>query len=148
MLRSCLLSVLLHRWITIVDMIRREIFNVHCWKTDAFSQLEANSHRHARHDKTVLSVSRPLRRCELDSRQVKTENVIWTRSEQSFSSHRHTRHDTDRAVLLCLVWCCELGINLLQGTRSRTRSFATADGPRDALCHSESCQLLLFCSVL
>jgi len=27
---------------------------------------------HARHDKTVLSVSRPLRRCELDSRQLKT----------------------------------------------------------------------------
>jgi len=34
--------------------------------------LEANSRRHARHDKTVLSVSRPLRRCELDSRQLKT----------------------------------------------------------------------------
>jgi len=34
--------------------------------------IEANSHRHARHDKTVLSVSRPLRRCKLDSRQLKT----------------------------------------------------------------------------
>jgi len=29
------------------------------------------SHRHARQDKTALSVSRPLRRCELDSRQLK-----------------------------------------------------------------------------
>ena len=34
--------------------------------------VKANSHRHARHDKTVLSVSRPLWRCELDSRQPKT----------------------------------------------------------------------------
>jgi len=34
--------------------------------------LKANSRRDARHDKTVLSVSRPLRRCELDSRQLKT----------------------------------------------------------------------------
>ena len=32
----------------------------------------ANSHRLARHDKTVLSVSCPLRRRELDSRQLKT----------------------------------------------------------------------------
>ena len=32
----------------------------------------ASLHRHERHDKTVLSVSRPLRRCELDSRQLKT----------------------------------------------------------------------------
>jgi len=31
-----------------------------------------NSHRHARHDKTVLSVSCPLRWCELDSRQLRT----------------------------------------------------------------------------
>ena len=34
--------------------------------------LKAKSHRHARHDKTVLSVSRPQRRCELGSRQLKT----------------------------------------------------------------------------
>jgi len=32
--------------------------------------VKANSHRHDRHDKTVLSVSRPLRRCELDFRQL------------------------------------------------------------------------------
>jgi len=35
-------------------------------------QLKANSHRHARHDKTVLSVLRLLCQCELDSRQLKT----------------------------------------------------------------------------
>jgi len=34
--------------------------------------VKANSHRHTRDDKTVLSVSRPLRRCKLDSRQLKT----------------------------------------------------------------------------
>ena len=32
----------------------------------------ANSHRQVRHDKTIESVSRPLRRCELDFRQLKT----------------------------------------------------------------------------
>ena len=74
--------------------------------------LKANSHLHARHDKTVLSVSRPLRRCELDFRQLKTvaerKFDVWTRSEQSSNSHRHTRHDADRTVLSCLVWRCEL----------------------------------------
>jgi len=34
--------------------------------------IKARSHHHARHDKTVLSVSRPLRRCDMDSRQLKT----------------------------------------------------------------------------
>ena len=34
--------------------------------------IKASSHRHARRDKTVLSVSRPLRRCELHFRQHKT----------------------------------------------------------------------------
>ena len=70
--------------------------------------LKANSHLHARHDKTVLCVSRPLRWCELDSRQLKivadkkiwSLNTFWTSS----SSYRHARHDTDRTVLSCLVW--------------------------------------------
>jgi len=80
---------------------------------DLTHTLTANSHRHARHDKTVLSVSRPLRRCELGSRQLKTvadrKFEFWTRSEQqSSNSHRHTRHDTDRTVLSCLLWWCEL----------------------------------------
>jgi len=40
---------------------------------ESICNVKANSHRHARNDKkTVLSVSRPLRRCELDSRQLKT----------------------------------------------------------------------------
>jgi len=57
-------------------------------------RVKANSHRHARHDK---SVSRPLRRCELDSRQLKTvadrKSEVWTRIQQSSNSYRHTRHD-------------------------------------------------------
>ena len=73
--------------------------------------VEANSHRHVRHDKTVLSVSRPLRRCELDSRQLETvadrKLEVWTCSEQSSNSHRHTRYHTDRTVL-CVVWRREL----------------------------------------
>ena len=36
------------------------------------SCLKANSHRRAGRDKTVLSVSRPLRRCVLDSRRLET----------------------------------------------------------------------------
>ena len=85
---------------------------MHAQMDGQVKNVEANSHRHARHDKTVLSVSRPLRRCELDSRQLKTvadrKFEVWTRSEQSSNSHRHTRHDTDRTVLSCLVWRCEL----------------------------------------
>jgi len=68
-------------------------------RTDAAESLKANSHRHARHDKTVLSVSRPLRRCELDSRQLRTvaegKSGVWTRPEQLSNSHRHARHDPD-----------------------------------------------------
>jgi len=72
-------------------------------------RLIANSHRHARHDETVLSASRSLRRCEMDSRQLKTvthrqkKNEVGTRSEQSSNSHRHIRHNTDRTVLSCLA---------------------------------------------
>ena len=32
------------------------------------------------------------------------DNRVYLRA----SSHRHARHDTDRTVLLCLVWPCEL----------------------------------------
>jgi len=39
---------------------------------DRIRILKANSHRHARRGKAVLSVWRPLRWCELDSRQLKT----------------------------------------------------------------------------
>ena len=37
-----------------------------------YQRLKANSHRHATHDKTVLSASCLHRRCELDSRQLTT----------------------------------------------------------------------------
>jgi len=64
--------------------------------------LKTNSHRHARHDKTVLSVSRPLRRCELDSRQLKTvadrKSEDWTRSEQLLSNS-HRQPDTTQTRL-------------------------------------------------
>jgi len=77
--------------------------------------LKANSHRNAGRDKTVLSVSRPLRWwCELDSRQLETVGdrkfEVRTRSEQS-SSDRHTRHDTDTTVLACLA----VGVNWALG---------------------------------
>jgi len=55
-----------------------------------------------RPDKTVLSLSRPLRRCELDSRQLKTvahrKLEVWTRSEQ-FTL------DTTKTGPSCRVWC-------------------------------------------
>ena len=61
--------------------VEKRLLNVHSSMTASnktrvvFSYdngVKANSHRHARQDKTVLSASRPLRRCELDSRQLKT----------------------------------------------------------------------------
>ena len=36
------------------------------------TSIKANSHRHARHDKSVVFVSRPLRQRELNSRQLRT----------------------------------------------------------------------------
>ena len=78
-----------------------------CLHSSVDPGIKANSHRHAIHDKTFLSVSRPLRRCELDSRQLKTvadgKFEVWTRSEQWSNSHQHTRHDTHRTVLSCLA---------------------------------------------
>ena len=69
-------------------------------------RVKANSHRHARHDKAVLSVSRPLRRCELDSRQLKTvadrKFEIGTRSEQS--SNLHGTPDRTQTGPSCRVW--------------------------------------------
>ena len=76
--------------------------------------LKANSHRNAGRDKTVLSVSRPLRWwCELDSRQLATVGdrkfEVRTRSEQSSSDRQHqTRHRHDRFGLS--GGRCELGI--------------------------------------
>jgi len=47
---------------------KRRLFYVTSLRADS----KANSHCHARHNKTVLSVLRPLRWCELDSRQLRT----------------------------------------------------------------------------
>ena len=89
-------------------------------KNTQIYRLKANSYHHARHDETGLSVWRPLRRRELDFRQPKTvadrKFEVWTRPEQLSSSHRHTGHDSDRTVLSCLVWRCELGITCFRRT--------------------------------
>ena len=83
--------------------------------------LDANSHRHARRDKTVSSVSRPLRRCELDSRQLRrlspTDRTydVRTRSQLSSSSHRH---DRDRTILSCLA----AGVNRASQSPGSSRS--------------------------
>jgi len=88
-----------------------------------------SSHHHARPDRTVLSVSCLSRRCEFDSRRLKTvadrKCEVGTRSEQSSSSHR-TRHRQH-----CLVvpgGRCELGIRLHGefGGRLQLNSCATA----------------------
>jgi len=67
---------------------------------------KANSHHHARHDRTVLSVSRPLRRCELDSRQLKTvadRQNIWRLS--TFRAIVRFTPDTTQTGPSCRVWC-------------------------------------------
>jgi len=71
-----LASIGVHRLLKFsADFIAKQ--KLHGYETDRPTQktrypVKANSHRHAGHDKTVLSVSRPLRRCELDYRQLKT----------------------------------------------------------------------------
>jgi len=94
---------------------------------------KANSHRRARHDKTVLSVSRPLRQRELNFRQLKTvadrKFEVSTRSQQWSYSHRHTRHDRDRTVLSCLVRRRELGIRV-GGVSAVSQSRTAAVGGR------------------
>ena len=120
-------------------------------------RVTANSHRHARHDKTVLSVSRQRRRCELDSRQLKTvadrKSEVRTRPEQSSNSHRNTRHDADRTVLSCLAggvnWalgfgvtglaaatcCCDVGLEHL----ARTCPFFSISGDVPKIAEDNNC---------
>jgi len=94
---------------------------------------KANSHRRARHDKTVLSVSRPLRQRELNFRQLNTvadrKFEVSTRSQQWSYSHRHTRHDRDSTVLSCLVRRRELGIRV-GGVSAVSQSRTAAVGGR------------------
>ena len=108
-------------------------------------KLKASSHRHARHDKTVLSVSRPLRRCELDfrdnSRLSPTENLSPNtfRAIVQFTSPRQTRHRQD-----CLVASggrCESGIWLhlviakfhCTGPTGPARTFLRPGSPRNSV---------------
>jgi len=80
---------------------------------------KANLHRHARHDKTVLSVSCLAWRCELDhcSERVQTSNFLSATvlSCRESNSHRRRGCDTDRTVLSCLAWRCELAFYLFVG---------------------------------
>jgi len=71
-----------------------------------------NSHHHTRHDKTVLSVSCLVCRCELDdcSERVQTLNFLSATvlSCRESNSQRRGGRDTDKTVLSCLAWRCEL----------------------------------------
>ena len=66
--------------------------------------VKSNSHCHARHDKTVLSVSRTLRRCELDSRQLQTvadrkvSSLNTLRAIVQFTPSHQTRHRQGRVL--------------------------------------------------
>jgi len=69
-----------------------------------------NSHRHNKHDKTVLSVSCLVTlacRCELDdcSERVQTSNFLSATvlSCRKFNSHRRSGRVTDKTVLSCLA---------------------------------------------
>jgi len=72
--------------------------------------VKASSQRRAIHDKTVLSVSRPLRRrvggfpTTQDCRRQKISEVR-TRSQQSSDSQRHATPDTTQTARSCRVWC-------------------------------------------
>ena len=70
-----------------------------------------------RHDKTVLSVSCPVCRCELDdcSERVQTSNFLLATvlSCRESNSHRRSGRDTDETVLSCLAWRCELALSLI-----------------------------------
>ena len=64
------------------------------------------------HDKTVLSVSCLVCRCELDdcSERVQASHFLSATvlSCRESSSHHRSRHDTDKTVLSCRVWRFEL----------------------------------------
>jgi len=64
----------------------------------------------ARQDKTVLSVSCPVCRFE----RVQTSNFLSARvsSCRESNSHRGSGRDTDKTVLSCLAWWCELAFRV------------------------------------
>jgi len=84
-------------------------FNAHVLQD--FTKLMPNIHRHTRHDKTVLSVSCLVCRCELGdcSGRVRTSNFLSATvlSCRKSSSHHRRGRDTDKTVLSCLAWRCE-----------------------------------------
>jgi len=93
--------------------------------------LNANSHGHARHDKAVSPVSRPLRRCELYSRQLKTvarpiENLKPGHVQSSRSIPTGTP-DTTQTGPSCRVWCG--GVNWALRRRSGTLYIALLFDP-------------------
>ena len=71
----------------------------------------SNSHRHTRQDKTVLSVSYLVCRCELDDccerEQISNFLSATVLSCQESNSHRRSGRGTDEIVLSCLAWRCE-----------------------------------------
>ena len=75
--------------------------------------LMPNSHRHTRHDKTVLSVSCLVRQCELDncSERVQISNTNFLSATvlscRESNSHCQSGRDTDKTVLSYLAWRCE-----------------------------------------
>jgi len=75
-----------------------------------------SSHRHTRHDKTLLSASCLVCRCELDdcSESVQTSNFLSATvlSCRKSNSHRRSGRDTDKTVLSCLAWRCELALSI------------------------------------
>ena len=78
--------------------------------SDAERTCQLTSHHHTRHDKTVLSVSRLVCRCELDdcSERVQTSNFlsVTVLSCRESNSHRRSGRDADKTVLSCMatVW--------------------------------------------
>ena len=74
-----------------------------------------NSHRHTRHDRTVLFASCLVCRCELDdcSERVQTWNFqsATVLSCRESNSHRRSGRDTDKTVLSCLAWRCEFALS-------------------------------------
>ena len=91
-------------------------WSLQVWAGDEFSsvymmwtRLKANSRRHARHNKTVLSIcvaSASAMWIGFPTTQNCRRQKTW--SLNTFSSHRHTRHDIHRTVLSCLVRRWEL----------------------------------------
>jgi len=82
------------------------------------------SHRYARHDRTVLSVSSPLQRWNWisdNSVLSSTENLKPGTFRATSNSHRHTGHDTDRTDQSRSV-SCSTGIDGATAGRTPTQN--------------------------